>query len=456
VERWHRPFLGLQEIPRSLTDFEISRFFTYSETELAALKSRRTPLLQVAAAIQLGFLRLSGGTLQRLGIVPKKVLDLIGSQLGVSAPSVASLRTLYQKRERTQWEHQSWAIETAGFQDLNDRQRRVLVTRLNQQALEAASVDELVTYAREWLYDHRILAPGERILRDMARSALAESDQGLYDLICKEIPQLVRTRWFAELAKQRERDGLSVVEWLMKPPSKHSPKALSSRFDRIHYLKSLGVHLHLLPAIPTEKLIALAHGVRTRRPSRFADVREPRRTLEMVAFLLVMLKQATDAALFLIDRRARDFYREAQSAAQRNAGQRLASQGELLAKIKRDAFDTALSDKAFRANVRELLDPEALVHPSNKSAAIREHLAGQSRRIRPILANLASLNIEGRGDEGSVRTLARLARMYSARVTRLPERHDCEYGKVWQSIVDGEDRFQSACGSWYSIWYLDR
>lgn len=57
-----------------------------------------------------------------------------------------------------------------------NRQRRVLVTRLNQQANLPGSVDEIVTYARKWCYEHRVIAPGDRTIRAMAGKALADTD----------------------------------------------------------------------------------------------------------------------------------------------------------------------------------------------------------------------------------------------------------------------------------------
>ena len=444
--RWHVPFLGIEEIPRSLTEFKIAYFFTYTPTELAALNSRKTTLLKVAVAIQLSFLRLSGGTLPRLKGVPKKVLDHIGQQLGVAAPSLASLRTLYQRRERTQWDPQSWAIQTAGFQSLMDRQRRVLVTRLNQQANVAGSVDEIVTYAREWCYEHQIIAPGDRVIRDMARKALADTDRGIYELVCQEIPELVRARWFTELSKLREREGISMLEWLMKPPGKPSAKTLSSQFERINYLKSLGVHHYPLAGITAEKLKSLAQGIRSCRPSRFRDVKEPRRTLEVVAFVRLALVQATDTAILIVDKRTRDLVREAQVATQKQASRRLASQTEVLTSIKRDVNDPALSDRAFREKIRVLLNVDTLTEPSNQSASIRQHLAQQSKRLRPILSNLAGLDIAGRSDESNVNNLAYLARVYSSRTSALPDKHGCEHKKIWQSILDGDDRKRALGG----------
>ena len=52
------------------------------------------------SGVHYSFRRLSGGTLLRLKSAPKKDLDHIGKQIGVAAPSLASLRMLYQRAYR--------------------------------------------------------------------------------------------------------------------------------------------------------------------------------------------------------------------------------------------------------------------------------------------------------------------------------------------------------------------
>jgi len=60
---WHVAFLDVTDIPTILTDFEVGRVFTFTDHELVELTTRRTAWLTVAAAIQLGFLKLCGRTL---------------------------------------------------------------------------------------------------------------------------------------------------------------------------------------------------------------------------------------------------------------------------------------------------------------------------------------------------------------------------------------------------------
>ena len=89
---------------------------------------------------------------------------------------------------------------------------------------------------------------------------------------------------------------------------------------------------------------------------------------------------------------------------------------------------------------------DTLTEPSNQSASIRQHLAQQSKRLRPILSNLAWLDIAGRSDESNVNNLAYLARVYSSRTSALPDKHGCEHKKMWRSILEGDDRKRALGG----------
>ena len=65
------------------------------------------------AALQLGFLRMTGSTLAAMDYVPRAVLKRLGTQLQGLAPEIAMLRALYRV-ERTLYAHQSWACAYAG------------------------------------------------------------------------------------------------------------------------------------------------------------------------------------------------------------------------------------------------------------------------------------------------------------------------------------------------------
>ena len=111
---WLSTYLGRGALPRDLSGFEIEAFFAYSESERRVIDDeRRTPDLKLALALQIGFLRMTGRLLEAVRMVPPALWRHLGEQLGVAAPDLASLRSMYQRR-RTLFEHQEVACETLG------------------------------------------------------------------------------------------------------------------------------------------------------------------------------------------------------------------------------------------------------------------------------------------------------------------------------------------------------
>lgn len=64
---------------------ELNSFFGFSEAEIVQVKSRYKPNLRIAAAIQLGFLKMTGRPLDALGVIPRELLRHIGAQLELPA-----------------------------------------------------------------------------------------------------------------------------------------------------------------------------------------------------------------------------------------------------------------------------------------------------------------------------------------------------------------------------------
>ncbi|ABE47392.1 hypothetical protein Bpro_5543 (plasmid) [Polaromonas sp. JS666] len=132
VEHWRAPFLGLRDIPAALDDFELTTFFSYSAAELAVIRSLRKPLHRFGLAIHMGFIRMSGRTLDAVDRIPKALWSHLGTQLGIEPPEMGTLRSLYMERMRTLSEHQQLAYRTLGFQQMTEHQRRYMVRWLRE------------------------------------------------------------------------------------------------------------------------------------------------------------------------------------------------------------------------------------------------------------------------------------------------------------------------------------
>ena len=72
MQGWHGTYLGLREIPRELSEFELQAFFTFSSTERAWVQRRRGPALRLGLALHIGFVRMSGRPLDAFRVLPSE------------------------------------------------------------------------------------------------------------------------------------------------------------------------------------------------------------------------------------------------------------------------------------------------------------------------------------------------------------------------------------------------
>jgi len=95
--------------------------FTFSRAEREVIDGRHGAIHRLGLALHIGFLRMSGRTLNAVRVVPKALWGHLGKELGVAGPELASLKALYGQRS-TLFEHQQRAQQTLGFGRMTDHQ----------------------------------------------------------------------------------------------------------------------------------------------------------------------------------------------------------------------------------------------------------------------------------------------------------------------------------------------
>jgi hypothetical protein len=148
VRSWQFPFLGLRQFSPTHSDFEIRYFFGLNRDEHQAINTRRGELHRIAAAVHIGFIRMTGRKLDAFDRIPTPGLGFVGQQLKVAAPDLSTLRALYGW-ETALFEHQAWAAKQLGFRSYNERRQRVLTTQLNREAAKTVVLAELQRYAKQ-------------------------------------------------------------------------------------------------------------------------------------------------------------------------------------------------------------------------------------------------------------------------------------------------------------------
>ncbi len=226
VPHWQTPYLGTRFLPKRLSGWEIDHFFTLEPEERDDICKSFRGLNRLAVALQLGFLRMTGCTLDGVRILPKNLLEHIGPQLDIKTPTIASVRALY-RRARTRYDHQQWAMERLGFTPLAPGRRRVLVTRLKQQARTTGDINALIASARIWLFEHQIIIPSTRMLKELSARILVEAERTQYLEVTEIIPEPVCTQWLDALYQEQPRYEIQLIDWLKTPPAKRSETHLT-------------------------------------------------------------------------------------------------------------------------------------------------------------------------------------------------------------------------------------
>src|ERR1035441_10735543 len=94
MQGWQTSYLGLRDLPRELSEFELQAFFSFGRDELEVISRRRGDNHKLGLALHIGFVRMSGRPLNSVRAVPAVLLRHLGRVLNIETPDLASLRAL--------------------------------------------------------------------------------------------------------------------------------------------------------------------------------------------------------------------------------------------------------------------------------------------------------------------------------------------------------------------------
>jgi hypothetical protein len=240
-----------------------------------------------------------------------------------------------------------------------------LAKLLRKEAQKTATQGPLLQFTKRWLYEKHILIPGERRLLDLVRSAIPQAEQDMFKVIEATILEEVRIRWLSELFHPH-RKSQSVLEWLQKDPKKASRTSLADQVQRVAFLKGVGVPEYPLDEIRLERQRRYAQRMRRRRPARFQELREPRRTLELVCFLRMTLLQTADVVISLADKKALTIRRDTVGRVMGENARRLIAFRQRIGALQ--AFARSAERTADELRKANKLDHWAYTHFSGRCA----------------------------------------------------------------------------------------
>src|SRR5512134_662319 len=430
---------GLHRFPEMLSALEIEHFFTLDQGELASVRERRGPLNRLALALQVGFLKMTGRTLNSVELIPPAILDHLGRHLDCVPPRIASVRAFYRRRRRTLFEHHEAALRLLGRTVASPHAERGLVAYLRREATAVFDQADLVARARIWLVEHHYLLLRERDIRRLVIAARRHHEQVLFKTITAAAPA-ERETWVSRLLAPVEGGRISHFEWLGAVPSSKGAKGLEEQIEKVGFLKELAANRLVLPDLPLAGLEHFARRLMSRKSTALARIKDPHRTIEVACFVRLTLLRVTDASLTLLDHRIAALWRIARERAEEARTSRLRRFRRLLDDLAGLAGDETLEVAELRSRLRGLIAPFKPEREATQVAAIRRELGRNSAQLARLLKTARAAEFVIPADHRLAAAFATLDSVAASSATALPSDISQPFGPSWQGLIGQPDR----------------
>jgi len=439
LRRWEHRYLGEERFPDGLSALEIEHFFTLDEQQLAKVRERRGPVNRMALALQVGFLKMTGNTLNSVERIPADILAHLGPQLDCEPPRIATIRAFYGRRRRTLFEHHAAALRLLGRSELTSHAERGLVAYMRREAMAVFDHADLMASVRLWLIEHHYLMLRERDVRRHVTAAWRHHEQALFKAIVAVVP-VQRDAWVPRLLALIEGDEITHLEWLGAVPSSKATKGLEEQTEKVGFLKELGAARLVLPDLPLAGLEHFSRRMTSRKPAALTRIKDPHRTIEIACFLRLEMLRLTDASLTLLDHRIAALWRGARERAEGARESRLRRFRELLGDLAGLAGDEALDAAELRSRLQALIARFEPEREATQVSAIRQELGRKSPDLARLLKTARATTLAVPADHRLTAAFAALDALAASSASTLPDGHAQPFGASWQGLTDQPDR----------------
>lgn len=434
------------------TDDELIRKYTFSTTELSAIRQRRGHHNRLGFAVQLCYLRYPGFALPTEGEPPLPLLTMVGRQLKIEPDSWSK----YAQRPETRREHlaELQLLLKLTPLALTDYQRFV-----HQLSELAQATDRSILLAEtlvELLRQQRIIVPAIDVIERICSEALILGTRQLYKVLTEPLSNH-QLQALDQLLVVREGSKHTSLIWLRQPPGPPKPKHLLIHLARLQTIYKLGFPAGLERSVHQNRLLKLAREGAQMTPQHLQELERTRKYATLVAVILEMQATLLDEIIDLHDRFMGTLFNKArrqhadlfqQSGKSINDKVRLYNQiGRALLNAKATGSDPFAAIEAiipwdvFSESIQEaekLAQPEAFDYLSLARDGFK-----QLRRYTPLLLETLTM----KAAPGACDVLAGvevLKRMNEHRIRKVPDDAPTSFlRKRWESLVqtsDGLDR----------------
>ncbi|CAI8717840.1 Tn3 family transposase [Chryseobacterium sp. IT-36CA2] len=441
------------------TDEELIINYSLSENDFSIIKNHcRTNTNKLGFAVNLSYMRHPGIILAPDLYPDQKILQFIGSQLGINVLEWEN----YGKREQTRREHISILQSVYGFRIFTTRDYTVYKGFLQEIALKTDKgfvvAEELVKFLRK----NKILLPAAGTIERLCSEAIVNAEKEIYDTLSSSLSNHQKHLLDALLNLQ-EKGSISQLNWLKQSPQAVNSKFLLIHIKRLRTIKEIDLPKDIGKDIHQTRLLKIAREGRQMTPQHLRDFEESRRYATLVAILLETKASIIDEIIEMNDKIIGSLFRYAkntQAQKMQDSGKSMGEQLGIFFKIGNalldaketgedpfDAVESVISWEDLAQSISETKtltakqNFDSLYFISDKYFTIKKYGGEFLKELELRSAPVA---------EDILKAVGILIDLYEGKIKRLPEKLPSGFiRKRWEEMVfteDGIDRkFYELC-----------
>lgn len=359
-------------IPTNISEWEIAKYYTFSEYDLAIINQRRRDHNKIGFSVQLCCLRYPGWSLTNIDEIPYSVLSYISTQINVDSREF----TEYGKREMTKINHLQEIREIYGYKSFAEGDGLTLEEYLLLSAMENDNSIRLIKLAIGNLREQKIILPGITTIEKIVSKVGQVAEDKVYGIINKCITSK-QERQLDELLESSDDLLTTTLAHLKEEPGQSSPGTFLSIIERLEKIRKLNLNIDLKEVHPN-RIRQLSRLGSKYEPYAFRRFDKNKRYALLAVFLLDLSGRLVDFAVEIHDKQINTLFskgRKKQDEIQKRNGKALNEKlnhyidiGSALVKSRvegLDPFHAIESVMSWDNIIRSVGEAKKLTRPKN-------------------------------------------------------------------------------------------
>lgn len=222
------------------TDKELEIIFHLLPEDMEVINQNRRLQNRLGFALQLCWIRLTGGSFPNIADVPKYIIEYVAGKLSTTKDVLQG----YGNRRQTKNEHFQKICERYNYHSFDDTIRKEIISFTNGELEAGRSPQAIVENVVDLMKLHRWIVPSMWTLEDIVKTCSDEYHDKIYKSIYSQLTQEQITAIDKILnVPQDENSTISILYRLKEPPGNNNPQGAEDVLAKLKVIQEVGIDI---------------------------------------------------------------------------------------------------------------------------------------------------------------------------------------------------------------------